>query len=91
MNRPTRRACHSCEQQLVRRLTLALVDAAEQGRTWQSVPTPFVISAHRRLPYPLGPIQLDPEAVPAEPSQVGHRTHRCDCLVQADVLELLDV
>ena len=32
-HRPTRRARHCCEQQLVRRLTLALVDAAAQGRT----------------------------------------------------------
>ena len=88
-HRPRRRAGHSREQQLVRRLTLALVDAAAQGRTAKGAP--FVPAAQRRLPYPMGPIQLDPEAVPAEPREVGHLAHRCDGLVQADVLELLDV
>ena len=74
---------------LADRLQAVRVDAAAQGRTAKGAAS--VRSAQRRLPYPLGPIQLDPEAVPAEPRQVGHRTHRCDCLVQADVLEILDV
>ena len=66
-----RRADHCCEKQLVRRLTHALVDAAAQGRTAKGAAS--VRFAQRRLPYPLvGPIQLDPEAVPAEPRQVRH-------------------
>ena len=52
----------------MRWLTLALVDAAAQGRTAKGAPS--VRSAQRCLPYPLGPIQLDPEAIPAKPRQV---------------------
>ena len=86
----TRCTGHSCEQELARRLTLALVDAAAQGRTAKGVP--LVRSAQRRLLYPLRPFQLDPEAVPAEPRQLGHLTHHSDCLMhEASVLELLDV
>ena len=48
-----------------RGLALALVDAAAQGRTAKGALR--VRSAQRRLLYPLGPLQLDPEAVTAEP------------------------
>tara|TARA_B110001469_G_C9515160_1_gene256612 strand:+ start:666 stop:785 length:120 start_codon:yes stop_codon:yes gene_type:complete len=39
----------------------------------------------------LNRLQVDREAVTAKPRQVGHLTHRSDCPVLADVLELLDV
>eukprot|EP00964_Phaeocystis_antarctica_P049759 scaffold28821_cov63-Phaeocystis_antarctica.AAC.3 len=84
-HRPTRCAGHSCEQQLVWWLPLALVNAAAQGRMTKGAV--WARSAQCSLLYPLGPIQLDREAITAKPRQVGHRTHRSDCLAR----ELLDV
>jgi len=82
-HRPTRCAGHSCEQQLVWWLSLAL-DAAAQGHTAEGGIV-FHLSLQIRLSNRL---QLDREAITAKPRQVGHLTRRSE---QADVLELLDV
>tara|TARA_B100000780_G_scaffold108090_1_gene75595 strand:- start:203 stop:631 length:429 start_codon:yes stop_codon:yes gene_type:complete len=94
--RPTRCAGHSCEQQRVWRLTLAL-DAAAQDHTAEGgivvvviiIVVIVVIIVHLSLQIRLSNrLQLDREAITAKPRQVGHLTRRSE---PANVLELLDV